>query len=188
MRGGYQTSANQTPLQASLAGIDAHRVFGEIDWRASESQCAAALSYEQFNFSDGNRRDIARTHWTERLIAGPVYRLELTGALYASRNSQIGGAYFNPTRDFSPMVEVTNEWLQWRHYTRSFRHRLSFGSRHLQTARLQFRPGLAGALRAAVGSRRPPLPCVTASAPASSRTTASRPGAVFAYLYLTWRF
>jgi biofilm PGA synthesis protein PgaA len=53
-----------------------------------------------------------------------VYRLTLTGALYASRNSAAATPYFNPSRDFSPTLEFENEWLQWRRYTRAFRHRL----------------------------------------------------------------
>jgi hypothetical protein len=38
--------------------------------------------------------------------------------------------YFNPSSDFSPTLEFANEWLQWRRYTRAFRHRLvaSIGS------------------------------------------------------------
>jgi biofilm PGA synthesis protein PgaA len=75
-------------------------------------------------FSDGNRRDATQARWTERVIAGPVYKLEITGALYASRNSRTGAPYFNPSRDFSPTLEFANEWLQWRRYTRSFRHRV----------------------------------------------------------------
>jgi len=123
VRGEYEESANQTPLQASLAGIDARRVAGEVAWRANESR-SAAVSYENLDFSDGNRRDITQARWTERVIAGPVYKLELTGALYASRNSLDAAPYFNPSHDFSPTLEFANEWLQWRRYTRAFRHRL----------------------------------------------------------------
>ena len=51
-------------------------------------------------------------------------KLDITGGLYASRNSQATTSYFNPTRDFSPTLEIANEWLQWRRYTRSFVHRV----------------------------------------------------------------
>ena len=121
--GGYDKSSNLTPLQASLAGIDAQRAVGEVMWRASESR-SAAVTFEKMDFTDGNRRDIARARWTERVITGPVYKLDITGALYTSRNSQTNAAYFNPSHDFSPTLEFANEWLQWRRYTRSFRHRL----------------------------------------------------------------
>jgi biofilm PGA synthesis protein PgaA len=122
-RGTANTSSNETPLQASLFGVDAHRVSGEAVWRANEAR-SAALSYAQMNFSDGNRRDTTLARWTERVIAGPVYSLEVTGALYASRNSLAGAPYFNPSRDFSPTLEFANEWIQWRRYTRAFRHRV----------------------------------------------------------------
>lgn len=121
--GEYETSAKDTPLQASLAGISARRASGEVLWRASESR-AAALSYERMNFSDGNRRAAASAHWTERVVTGPVYKMELTGTVYASTNSLAGAPYFDPSRDFSPTLQMTNEWLQWRRYTRAFRHRL----------------------------------------------------------------
>jgi biofilm PGA synthesis protein PgaA len=122
-RGTVDTSANETPLQASLAGINARRASGEAVWRANESR-SAALSYARMEFSDGNRRDITQARWTERLIAGAIYKLEITGALYTSRNSLADAPYFNPSRDFSPTLEFANEWLQWRRYTRAFRHRL----------------------------------------------------------------
>jgi len=117
------SSSNETPLQASLAGINARLVSAEAVWQAHESR-SAALYYAHMDFSDNNRRDITRARWTERVIAGPVYSLEVTGALYASGNSQAGAPYFNPSRDFSPTLELANEWLQWRRYTRSFRHRV----------------------------------------------------------------
>jgi biofilm PGA synthesis protein PgaA len=122
-RGTVDTSANETPLQASLAGIDARRASGEVIWRAHESR-SAALSYAHMDFSDDNRREITQARWTERVIARPVYKLEITGALYASHNSLAGAPYFNPANDFSPTLEFANEWLQWRRYTRAFRHRL----------------------------------------------------------------
>jgi biofilm PGA synthesis protein PgaA len=119
----YETSSNQTPLQASLAGIDAKRFSGGLEWQANESR-SAALSYDRMNFTDGNQRNSVQTHWTERVIVGPIYKLEVTGALYASRNSRDDAPYFNPSRDFSPTIEFANEWLQWRRYTRDFRHRV----------------------------------------------------------------
>ena len=122
-RGEYDQSANQTPLDATLAGIDAHRLAGEVVWRGSESR-SASVAIDTMDFSDGNRRDSASARWTERVVTGPVYKLDITGGLYASRNSQATTSYFNPTRDFSPTLEIANEWLQWRRYTRSFVHRV----------------------------------------------------------------
>ena len=122
-RGKLDSSANQIPLQAHLAGINARHALAEIVWRADESR-RAAVSLQRFAFSDGNRRDVAQARWTERVIAGPVYQLEVTAGLYASKNSLTGAPYFNPSSDLSPTLELANEWLQWRRYTRAFRHRL----------------------------------------------------------------
>jgi biofilm PGA synthesis protein PgaA len=122
-RGTVDTSSNETPLQAILAGVDARLASGEAVWRSNESR-SAALYYAHMDFSDNNRRDMTQARWTERVIAGPVYKLEITGALYASHNSLAGAPYFNPSNDFSPTLEFANEWLQWRRYTRAFRHRL----------------------------------------------------------------
>lgn len=122
-RASADSSANETPLQARLVDIDARRVSVEALWRAHESRSAGlALSY--LDFSDGNRREVSQVHWTERVVAGPVYMLDITAALYASNNSLTGASYFNPTSDFSPTLEFANEWIQWRRYTRAFRHRL----------------------------------------------------------------
>ena len=110
-------------MQAHLAGINARHGLGEIVWRAHESR-SAAVSLDRFAFSDGNRRDVAQARWTERVIAGPVYKLEITAGLYASKNSLTGAPYFNPVSDVSPTLEFANEWLQWRRYTRAFRHRV----------------------------------------------------------------
>jgi biofilm PGA synthesis protein PgaA len=110
-------------MQARLAGVNAWRGSGEVIWQAHESR-SAAFSYAHMDFSDSNLRDIVQARWTERVIAGPVYKLEITGALYASHNSLAGAPYFNPSNDISPTLEFVNEWLQWRRYTRAFRHRL----------------------------------------------------------------
>ncbi len=128
-RAALDSAANETPLQARRAGVDAWRAFAQIEWRAHESR-TLALSFAHMPFSDGNRRDIVEARWTERVIVGPVYKLEITAALYASRNSLAGAPYFNPSRDLSPTLEFANEWLHWRRYTRSFKHRLvvSIGS------------------------------------------------------------
>ena len=122
-RGTVDTSTNETPLQASLAGIDAWRASGEVIWQPHESR-SAALSYAHMDFSDSNLRDVVQARWTERVVAGPIYKLEITGALYASHNSLAGAPYFNPSNDISPTLEFANVWLQWRRYTRAFRHRL----------------------------------------------------------------
>jgi biofilm PGA synthesis protein PgaA len=185
-RGTLDSSANETPLQARAAGVSARRAFSEIVWQAHESR-SAALSRVRMEFSDGNRRDATQARWTERVIAGPVYKLEITGALYASRNSRAGTPYFNPARDFSPTLEFANEWLQWRRYTRSFRHRVvvtvgdyrqqGFDTGALADARYeqQWAADDRLTLRYGIGRSRHPYDGV--------QTTRN-----YAYLSLNWRF
>jgi len=184
--GAYESSSNQTPLQATLAGIDARRAAIGAVWRASESR-NAGVSYGQMNFSDGNRRETVQGHWTERLIAGPVYRLTATAAYYTSQNSRAGTAYFNPSRDSAPTLEVTNEWLQWRRYTRSFRHRVvltvgeyrqqGFGSGPLTDARYEqeWAANDTLVLRYGVGRSKQPYDGVQIARN-------------YGYFYLNWRF
>lgn len=117
------TRSPEAPIQAQASAIHAWRGSGEIAWQENESRHAAA-SYDQLGFSDGNRREIVQGRWTERVVSGPTYQLETSAMLYASRNTLATAPYFNPSRDFSPAVEFANEWLQWRRYTRAFRHRL----------------------------------------------------------------
>ena len=124
VRGLVDSATTATPLQARLAGINARRYGAEVIWRAHESR-SAAVGVDRLEFSDGNRRDIVQLRWTERVYAGPVYKLEITPAVYASHNSSAAAAYFNPSRDLATSVEFANEWLQWRRYQRTFRHRLA---------------------------------------------------------------
>ncbi len=121
--GAVNTSANESPLQARLAGGNGRRESGGVIWQGNEWR-SAAFTYAHMKFSDNNRRATARARWSERLVAGPVYSLEVTGAIYASRNSLADTPYFNPSSDFSPTLEVANEWVQWQRHNQSFRHRV----------------------------------------------------------------
>ena len=186
LRATFDTSANETPLQARLAGINARRGAGEIVWQLQESR-SAALSYAQMLFGDGNRRDSVQARWTERVIAGPVYQLEVSGALYASTNTRVGAPYFNPLRDFSPTLEFANQWLQWRRYTRALRHRVvialgnyrqqDFGTRPTAAARYEQEWAADDrlTLRYGIGRSRHPYDGV--------QTTRNS-----AYVSLNWRF
>jgi biofilm PGA synthesis protein PgaA len=112
----------ETPLQARQAGVTAWRGGLGATWRAHESR-RIGITYDHLRFSDGNGRDIMAARWTERVVAGPIYKLEVTGTVAASRNSNGNAAYFNPSRDQQVDLEFANEWLQWRRYERAFRHR-----------------------------------------------------------------
>jgi biofilm PGA synthesis protein PgaA len=121
---GYESLTNFVPLQARLENITASRFFADAKYRVSESR-GFGVGAQYLPFSDGNDRTILSASWLERLITGPRYKLDATVSLYGSHNSLSNAPYFNPSRDFEPALTLTNEWLTWRHYTRSFLQRLS---------------------------------------------------------------
>jgi biofilm PGA synthesis protein PgaA len=123
--GGYESLTNFVPLQARLENITSSRFFTDASYRVSESR-AFGIGAQYLPFSDGNDRTILNGSWLERLITGPRYRLDATLSLYGSHNTLPNAPYFNPSNDFEPAVTLTNDWLTWRRYTRSFRQRLSF--------------------------------------------------------------
>lgn len=123
LHGTVNSSANETPLLARMAGAGSRRDSGEFLWQSGKGR-SAAIMYSRIRFSDRNRRAIARVRWTERLVAGPSFNLEVTGAVSASSNSLAGVPYFNPARDLAPTIEIAAEWLQWQRDDHALRHRL----------------------------------------------------------------
>lgn len=113
----------ETPLRAYDAGIHAHRLATEIAYRWSESR-RAALGLARMGFDDGNRRNSISASLTERFVTGPVYKLDVTAALYGSSNSRDNAPYFNPRNDRALGFTLDNQWLAWRFYRASWRHRL----------------------------------------------------------------
>lgn len=121
----YDSNSNDIPLRGRFnedidgwsAGIDAGYYFHE------SRRIETGLQY--LDFSDGNTRKSAHANLFQRLISHPHYKLEGMTALYGSRNSRKNAPYFNPHRDLSFDITLTNEWLQYRHYERAFRHRLA---------------------------------------------------------------
>jgi biofilm PGA synthesis protein PgaA len=118
------TSSNDIPLQARITGVRGWSVRAGATYRVSESRSFRA-GVQNIDFSDGNRREILSGSATQRLIEGPVYKLDGVLGLYTSRNSLTGVAYFNPESDFGADVTLIGEQRLWRRYERSFAHRLS---------------------------------------------------------------
>jgi biofilm PGA synthesis protein PgaA len=114
----------ETPLRAVLNGIYANSVGGSVQytWDASRS---LRLSGEWYRFSDGNRRQSAGLVFNQRIVNLPHLDVWLRPEVYASENSSDEGPYFSPLRDFSAALTVDVEQVLWRHYERSFRHRLA---------------------------------------------------------------
>ncbi|HEY4373219.1 MAG TPA: poly-beta-1,6 N-acetyl-D-glucosamine export porin PgaA [Burkholderiales bacterium] len=141
-----ESSSTETPVQARQFGVDAGRYGVGVTWRAHESLSAGASLY-RLDFSDGNKRDVALARVTGRVVRGPVYRLEVTGAVEATHASNANVAYFNPSHDLESSVQLMNRWVQWRRYERAFMHRVTltagnywqqgFGSGSLWDARYE---------------------------------------------------
>ncbi len=117
------TSSNDIPLQARITGVHGWSLRAGATYRVSESRSFRA-GVQNIDFNDGNRREILSGSATQRLITGPVYKLDGVLGLYTSRNSLTGAFYFNPESDFGADVTLIGEQLLWRRYERSFAHRL----------------------------------------------------------------
>ncbi|HJW03663.1 MAG TPA: poly-beta-1,6 N-acetyl-D-glucosamine export porin PgaA [Azospira sp.] len=126
--GGYSNKALDAPLRAYQAGVNASRTNLGATYRWHESR-STSLSWEQRDFSDDNRRQSWSAAWTERVVTGPRYKLDLRGDYYTSSNSKEAAAvnYFNPSRDRSLSLTFGNEWVQFHRYDRSLKHRLDLG-------------------------------------------------------------
>ena len=121
---GVQSQSNAIPLQARNAGVSGASAAAGFTYRFDESRSVAA-AVDVLDFSDGNFRTVLGATWFERLVTGPVFKLDMTAALYASANTLDNAPYFNPSRDLTPTVAFAGDWLTWRRYARSFRQRLS---------------------------------------------------------------
>lgn len=117
------TSSNDIPLQGRSTGVRGWSLRAGATYRVSESRSFRA-GVQNLDFSDGNRREILSGSVTQRLITGPVYKLDGILGLYTSRNSLAGASYFNPENDFGADVTLIGEQRLWRRYERSFAHRL----------------------------------------------------------------
>ncbi len=118
-----ESSTNDIPLQGRQSGVHGKSLKLGATYRVSESRRFAA-SVQTVDFSDGNNREILSGSAFQRLIAGPVFKLDAVLGLYTSRNSLDNANYFNPESDFGADVTLIGEQRLWRRYERSFVHRL----------------------------------------------------------------
>ena len=82
-------------------------------------------SYQRLSFSDNNIRKNMSLSANKRLIAKPHYFLNATLGYFGSSNSRQSAPYYNPPSDNSIELGLLNEWIQYRFYNDSFRHRLA---------------------------------------------------------------
>ena len=118
-----ETSTNDIPLQGRPSGVHGKSLRLGATYRVSESRRFSA-GVQTIDFSDGNRRVILNASAFQRLITGPVFKLDGALGLYTSQNSLGNAAYFNPESDFSADLTLIGEQRLWRRYDRSFVHRL----------------------------------------------------------------
>jgi biofilm PGA synthesis protein PgaA len=123
------TSSNDVPLQGRQSGVRGWSLRAGVGYRVSESR-SFRVGAQHIEFTDGNRREILSAGVSQRLVTGPVFKLDGVLGLYTSRNSLDGAAYFNPGRDLAIDLTLIGEQRLWRRYDRSFLHRLhlSLGS------------------------------------------------------------
>ncbi len=118
-----ETSSNDIPLQARRTRVRGSSLRADAVYRISEARRFVA-GVQTLDFSDGNRRDILSAGGFQRLVTGPVLKVDARVDLSASRNTLDGAPYFNPERDFGADATVIGEQRLWRRYERSFAHRL----------------------------------------------------------------
>jgi biofilm PGA synthesis protein PgaA len=110
------------PLRATEAGVHARQLSLDLSTQYAFLR-GASIGANAYQFSDGNQRLNLRAAWRQRLIEGPIYRLDGDVAAYASRNSRSDVAYFSPHQDYSVELALTNEWRTWRFYESSLMQR-----------------------------------------------------------------
>lgn len=125
---GADSYSDEVPLRGRLnEGIDGWSVDLGADWRAHEGRSVHA-GVGMAEFSDDNRRSSARLRGAQRLITRPHYRMDGLLGVYASRNTREDAPYFNPASDVSADFTLNNDWLLYRRYGHSFRHRLALSA------------------------------------------------------------
>jgi len=124
-RGGLslQSFSDQTPLRADLTGVEAWSLEASTEYRFHESR-SLGLSLQYMGFDDDNQRNTLSAFVRQRLINGLRYKLSGEVYLYHQTNTVEGTAYFNPSRQDSAELSLSNEWLTYRHYEKSMRQRL----------------------------------------------------------------
>ena len=128
VNGKLESKSLSTPIRAYPDNITANNLQLGTTYRWHESRSLSVYS-SRMKFSDGNRRTALDASWVERIISGPVYKLDTNLEYYASRNSASSASvnYYNPARDHYLGLAFRNEWLQFRKAEKSLRHSLVIG-------------------------------------------------------------
>jgi biofilm PGA synthesis protein PgaA len=120
-------NSSQMPLRGLRTGISADLAQVQAIYRWSElTRVSAGVGVMRMD--DGNNRKSLNLILDKRLITTPRYKLTVHARTDTSGNTQNNAIYFNPDRDLEYGAILDNEWLLWRHYERSFTHRLQLGT------------------------------------------------------------
>ncbi len=118
------TYSNEVPLRGRLnEDVDGWSVGLNADYRFHESR-TIGVGLQRLESSDNNRRTTYSATVLQRLMTRAAYKLSGRLGFYGSKNTLVNASYYNPSRDLSTEVTLVNEWLQFRHYSRSLLHRL----------------------------------------------------------------
>jgi biofilm PGA synthesis protein PgaA len=122
----YESFSTDIPLRARGHDIDGWKIEAGTRWQAHES-LGVRTNLSRLDISDGNVRWAGLIALPHRLRSSAHHITDASLDLYASRASQSGGPYFNPTRDTSLTYVIEHDWLTWRRYEQSFAQRFVVG-------------------------------------------------------------
>jgi biofilm PGA synthesis protein PgaA len=141
--GAMQIFSADTPLRALKHDITANSWMVRAAYTPSDLQ-SYSLAGELVTFSDGNDRTVLDASALQRLLTLPHLTIDMTGELYASKNSLRNAPYFNPPEDLSGSLTLAASQILYRRYSFVYSHRLSVtGGEYLESG---FAGGFAGNL------------------------------------------
>ncbi len=119
--------SRDTPLRALKNDVRADAASIGLIYRPNELR-NITLNAQAMDFNDGNFRYRLHAGLYQRLITQPHYRLNGYLDFDTSGNSRSDTPYFSPEQDAAASLTLENDWLLWRRYDRSFRHRLALST------------------------------------------------------------
>lgn len=129
INGMAESNSASAPVRAYADHVKANNFQLGATYRWHESRSLNVVA-GQMGFSDGNQRRTVDAAWMERLLTGPVYKLDATLEYYASRNSAQSKLinYFNPASDAFAGLSFRGEWVQFHRYEESLKHVVRIGA------------------------------------------------------------
>lgn len=142
---GYQSFNKQTPVRAFYSGVSADLKSLGATYRHSEKQ-SYTVSWQQSNFSDGNKRETFAISGSQELQQSFNQRFTLSQYLYLEENSEDSDRlYFNPESALGFSLAANYQQQLYKYSDLSLWHGISlemgiyeqtnFGSGEIWTAR-----------------------------------------------------